>query len=205
MRHRSRCSVALAALSLLLTFTVAVAAGAQTRTQVVLVDIEAPTRPELPWRLVAQSQTADGAPVNGATIRFSVVTFALGERTAFLGEATTDAAGIARLNLVPRREHFTIRAELTGSDAYASSTATQELTVPTDAVEPSGIDVETASLLEPVQDLMPTAISGAVAVLWVLIIGLAAHTVAATRRAAAAVGAVANGATPVPGQTPREG
>lgn len=188
-------AVATIGLAVLFLALWAAPAAAQTEAPDITVSVEDPSRPELPYRLVAQLTTPDGSAVNGVDVRFGIHTELFGERTAVLGSATTDSTGTARLNVQPRQETFDVEASFSGDETLAARSIVETVRFPPDAVVAGGLTHETHSLLAPVQQLMPWVITAVVALLWALLIGLAAHTVARIRLAARVPDLVADART----------
>jgi hypothetical protein len=163
-----------------------VAAAQEAPEATITLRLEVPNQSELSPRVVAQVTDAAGSPVTGAPVLFSIRVEVGGERYATLGSGDTDASGAARVNLAPRREQVMVKARFTGNDQAGATETIAELAFPADRVT-SGLPIHmTHSLLEPVQIAMPRLMTGAIAVLWLALIGLALQTRRATRQAALA-------------------
>jgi hypothetical protein len=163
-----------------------VAAAQEAAEATIALRVEVPNQAELSPRVVAQVTDTAGAPVTGARVLFSIRVEVGGERYATLGSGETDATGAARINLAPRREQVMVKARFTGNDQAGAAETVTELVFPADRVK-SDLPIHTThSLLEPVQVAMPRVMTGAVAVLWLALVGLALQTRRATRRAAVA-------------------
>lgn len=167
------------------TFT-GVAAAQEAPEAAIALDVEVPNQAELSPRIVARLTDATGAPVTGARVLFSIRVDVGGERYASLGSGETDATGAARFNLTPRAEQVTVKARFGGNDQAGAAEATASLAFPADRVTTELPVHTTHSLLEPVQVAMPRVMTGAIAALWVALVGLALQTRRATRRAALA-------------------
>lgn len=157
------------------------AQDAEAVPTVLTVDVEVPDKAELDPRVVATLKTEEGAPVTGAAVSMYAAVELLGERQAFLGTATTDATGTARVPLTPRHPDYRIVATYAGDAAHAAARNEQAVTFPDGAVEPFAHVHGLHGLLQPVRDLMPQAISLAVGLLWIGLIALTVVTVRTIR------------------------
>jgi hypothetical protein len=147
----------------------------------IAVGVEIPAKPELPPILTARLARADGAPVSEQQVTLSLGVDFLGREWARLGEAVTDAAGVARLPMTPGRERYAVRAAFAGSAGYAPSEDVEEVRFPPRTVRDGG-PLHVHPLLDPVRVVMPPLISGLVAIIWVVLIGLAVWTVRVARK-----------------------
>jgi hypothetical protein len=158
----------IAALTLFLLLTVQAAPvqaqdGAETSLG---IQLERSSLPELPDNVAARLTTGSGEPVAGASIELWATVEILGVRSASLGTAVTDATGIARLPISPRRPDYEIRAEYAGNELYSPAEATVVLSFPEDRVDP----METAapaSRLATLRTVMPRVMGIVVALLWI--------------------------------------
>lgn len=140
-----------------------------------------PSDPELSIQLVA-TLSADGAPVAGATVAFYLERELLGPRFASIGSAVTDVSGSARVAFTPRRNEEPIRVVFAGDADRAGVTADTAVAFPPEWVAAVSMPHHGRGLLSPIRETMPGLIMGAVAILWVFLLGLAASTVRRIRR-----------------------
>lgn len=150
--------------------------------------LEEPTRPQVPYYLTAKLTTADGSVVSGQPVTFYRQVDLAGDRLALIGQAETDAAGIAKQVFDPSVRVTEVVARFGGDEALAASESTQTFTVPVSALADRVADHEVHSLLLPARVLMPRLIAGLVVAIWVGLIGLALVTVRSIRREGVAAG-----------------
>lgn len=134
------------------------------------ITLENSPRPEIADSIAARLSDADGNPIGSAVVGFAVRTEILGGRYASIGEAVTDATGVARIQLVPHRELYETRAIFEGDDAYAATEATAMLRFRTQRVV--AFESEDSTQLGGLRNVMPRAIGIVVALLWAALIGL---------------------------------
>lgn len=151
----------------LLMGAVATGAAAAESDSRLTVTVQEPAKAGLGYRIRAQLQ-ADG-PVNGATIRFFVMTDLYG--AAFLGSGQTDATGTAFVPIEPRQAVLRIRASFAGTDAVDGAEIVEALTFPPDAVVAVATIHRAHGLLAPVRGAMPVVISTLVALVWMTLAG----------------------------------
>lgn len=187
IRSGSRLLVALAVLSVT-TFGAAPASAQEAAPGVLTLAVEPPLTPDLPPRVAATLTDADGNAVNGVSIHFSIGVDIGGERFAAIGRSSTDAAGVARVNLAPRHDRILVKARFSGDERAGPVEVAEELEFPADTIVSALPTHSRHSLLEPLQESMPGVISGLVAALWIVLVALALQTRRATRRAAADAG-----------------
>jgi hypothetical protein len=142
----------------------ALAQGAQNPA--ITLAVERSSLPELPDRVTARLTGEGGEPISGAVIDFWIEVEILGDRRAWLGSANTDATGVARVPIVPRRSEYEIRATFDGNDLYAATETTSRLVFPEERVEPVEV-VAPPSPLTTLRAVMPRAMGIVVALLWI--------------------------------------
>ena len=130
------------------------------------VQIERSVLADISDNVAARLTTTSGEPIPGAPIEFWAVVEILGPRSARLGRAVTDATGIARVPITPRRADYEIRASFEGDDLYAPAESTVVLTFPTERVDPVEVTAP-ASPLNTLRTVMPRAMGIVVALLWI--------------------------------------
>lgn len=158
---------AVGALFVLLLIPLGLSALAQSEATASLdIQVERSALPELPDNVAARLSTGSGEPIAGASIEFWAEVEILGTRSALLGTATTDATGMARVPISPRRPDYEIRASFAGNEVYEPIETTVILSFPTERVEPVQIAAPTSSLVG-LRTVMPRAMGIVVALLWV--------------------------------------
>lgn len=172
-------------LGLVAVLTVAVSADGQEQAvaTALTIEVEPPLRDDVGYRLAATLTTRQATPVPGARVSVYRVVDLLGEREALLGTAVTDATGKARVPITPRRADLRIAATYAGDDEHAATTTEHPVTFPDDAVEPYAHVHGHSQLLQPVRTVMPRAITVAVGLLWLGLLGLLVATIRGIRTA----------------------
>lgn len=133
-----------------------------------------PDNPDIPPQFIATVRDSEGNVIPGIIVDFGRELEFLGTtRTASLGSSTTDLGGTARLVVLPRQEHATIVASVSGSDASAAIDAA----FPPERVDAFFDPEHEHGLLTPLRTVMPPVIATVVALLWIFIIGLVVSTV----------------------------
>lgn len=165
MRRFRHQAVLAACLLLLIPFGLPAFAQSVEETSL-RVQVEGSALPELPDNVVARLSTDLGEPIAGALIDFWAEVEILGTRTALLGTAITDATGVARVPISPRRPDYRIRATFAGNELYAPVETAVVLSFPAERVEPVEISAP-ASPLATLRTVMPRAMGIVVALLWI--------------------------------------
>jgi len=148
---------------------------------VVTLGPAAPTSAKGMLALRAKLTTGDGNPLSGQEIRFYVPVELFGNRNALIGTATTDSTGLATLAYQPAQVgRQTIVARFSGGAAYVASEASGEIQVS---------DVVPTLKAEPLpftglREWLPLGMLALVILVWGVLIGVFAGTVAGIRRAA---------------------
>jgi hypothetical protein len=144
----------------------AVAVGQSGGVTTISIQVERSTLPDLPDNVAARLSDGSGQPISNAPITFWVEVEILGARSAFLGSATTDATGVARVPITPRYPEYRVRAVFAGDDARAPAESAASLTFPAERVYPVEISAP-GSPLATLRTVMPRAMGIVVALLWV--------------------------------------
>jgi hypothetical protein len=129
------------------------------------IQVERSALPELPDNVTARLSTDTGDAIGSVPITFWVSVEILGSRSAFLGTATTDATGVARVPITPRYPEYLIRAEFEGNDLYSPAEISSLLSFPVERVDPVEISAP-ASPLTTLRTVMPRVMGIVVAFLW---------------------------------------
>lgn len=158
------------------------AAAADPTPTAIAVGSEPPVKEGLPPSLTARLTSGKGSALGDQTVLFYLEVELAGSRLAFLDKATTDATGVARIQMTPERPQYRVVARFEGSPAYAKSEGRAEITFSVVTVRPPAAE----PLLSAFKKVMPKVIAVTVALVWVLLIGLAVTTVRAIRRHATA-------------------
>ena len=173
---------ALPGFSLFLLVQFGLPALAQSGGEVSLgVQVERSALPDLPDNVAARLSTGSGEPIGGASVDFWAEVEILGTRSALLGTATTDATGVARVPIFPRRPQYEIRVSFAGNELYAPVETTTVLTFPTERVEPVQITTPTSSLAG-LRTVMPRAMGIVVALLWIFFVAAVFYVVKTIHR-----------------------
>ena len=151
---------------LLLTWLGVPALGQSSEGTDLAVRVERASLPDLPDNIAARLSTDSGEPISGAQIDFWAEVEILGTRRARLGTATTDATGVARVPITPRRTDYRIRVTFAGSEAHAAAETTAALSFPAEKVDPVEISAP-SSPLSSLRTVMPRAMGIVVALLWI--------------------------------------
>ena len=158
--------------------------AAETTPQPTTLEVtsESPSQAELPDLVVARLVLEDGTPVTDQPVTFYFQTELISTRYVPIGMAKTDPEGVARLPFTPRQPEYTMRASFAGSETYGSSEVDAPVRYAEARVQPLPIKHHVHSLLVPLRTIMPTAITAAVVVFWVFLLGLVTLTVIRIRR-----------------------
>lgn len=160
------CHCAVFAFSLAFLAALAVPAVGQDEGTMIGVQVERASLPDLPDNVAGRLSTSSGDPISGAELHFWAEVEILGTRSARLGTATTDATGVARVPITPRRTDYRIRVSFLGSEAHAPAETTAELSFPAERVDPVEVSAP-SSPLSSLRTVMPRAMGIVVALLWV--------------------------------------
>jgi hypothetical protein len=160
-------------------FSLPVQAEGSQQTSIT-IQIERSTLPGIPDYVAARVATDSGQPVASLPVEVWAVVDILGPRSAPLGTAITDATGVARVPITPRRSEYEIRAVFKGSDLYAPAETVVVLTFPAERVEPVEITAP-ASPLATLRTVMPRVMGIVVALLWILFLAAVFYVVKTIR------------------------
>lgn len=179
---RGTCLIATIALLVVLVVGAGPAGASPEPEQTTLsMEVQAPTKPQVPFYLVARLSGDGQRPITGQTVTFYREVTLLGGRDARLGSAQTDATGVAKLAFEPTQATGTIKATFAGTPELAPAETSRRITFPASEVSVA-IPGQEVPLLEPVRDAMPRIFAGLVAVFWVLLLGLTVSTLRSIRR-----------------------
>jgi hypothetical protein len=142
------------------------AQAGSTQETSIAVQIEGSTLAGVPDNVAARLTARSGTPVAGVPVEIWMVVEILGARTAPLGTAVTDATGVARVPITPRRSDYEIRATFEGTDLYAPSETAVVITFPAETVEPVEITAPVSPLAN-LRTVMPRVMGIVVALLWI--------------------------------------
>lgn len=132
-------------------------------------------------QVVAHMAMDDGEAIAGEMVEFSRQVDFLGSRTIVLGSATTDANGDARLAIEPSSQALTVVATFAGDDDYLP--VQQTIDVAASAPAPADNAPAVTPSLAPISGLMPRLLILVALGVWIFLIGIAAATTLAIRRA----------------------
>jgi hypothetical protein len=182
--------VAMALVSALLTLIAAAtialadepaAPAAQPRLE---VGVQISANPKLPDYLTATMRDASGQPLSGRAVSFSIATKFLGQKWIQLGEATTDASGVARLTVSLEDRQYQVRVRFVDGNGTVVAEATNEV------AGPRGVRQALLEVSSPLQGFafwMPRLIGAAVALVWLVLAGVAVLSVRRIRQGRAVV------------------
>lgn len=145
------------------------------------ITLENSPRAEIADSIAARLTDADGTPLGNSRVEFWLGADFLGDRYVFIGEAQTDASGVARVQLEPHKEMYEARATFDGDEEHAATEATAQLRFRTQRVVTFAEGDPTQ--LGGLRVVMPRVMGVVVGVLWVMLLGLWFVTVRMIRRA----------------------
>ncbi|MEX2547619.1 MAG: hypothetical protein WD830_07495 [Chloroflexota bacterium] len=151
----------------------------------VLITYQAATAVGASDQLAARLQLDDGSPLTAVEVSFWREVDFLGPRRIFVGAATTDASGTARVAIGTAATTLRITADFVGDEHYLPAQATRDIELPPSANQPDGDSAAEqggSANLAVFATAMPLLLALAAFSVWLLMFGLTARTVLAIRR-----------------------
>lgn len=137
---------------------------------------QASSMPEVPDYLVGRLVGPDGSAIADAEVVFTRTVALLGERRVVLGRSVTDAAGEARIPVVPKVSAYRVEISFAGTVDFDPSVTVLDVAFPPDTVavvqRGSLAPPFVASGLRPVADVMPRVMAASAAAVWLVLIAL---------------------------------
>jgi hypothetical protein len=122
---------------------------------------------------VKATDPATNRPIAGLQVQFFVLTDVFGQRLMSVGQATTDAAGMAAVQYKPSWEGPTqVTYRFGGNALYGAAQATSQFV----AVGPIPLHENADFGLDTVRSLAPVVVIGLVIAVWATLIGVVLHT-----------------------------
>lgn len=159
-------------------------AVAQEAPSTISIAFEEPLKPGLAPHLTANVVGEQGQPIPEARVRFFREVEFVGTRLSFLGEGMTDAAGTARIIFNPQIPTYRIVARAVDVEGITEAEFAADISVPESSLPTNRPGLDTESLLEPLQRIMPRLLALLVLLVWVLLLGTTFLTVRGIRREA---------------------